>query len=186
MAAGWCTLRRSLSWPVGKPPQPQTASILRLHLLYSGILRDEPDAVRAIESWISTCLAPGIRCMCIVRPSGDILATTGSLRDACWWRYRGGKATITEGLTIIPLLSRLACACTVRACMTDTETTRQHIAHEFERNNAHVRPLDEGGGADTPSPVTSLKSIEKTSFFKQEGWESNISRRSAFASEDAW
>ena len=30
---------------VGKP-QPQTAVILRLHLLYGGILRDEPDAER--------------------------------------------------------------------------------------------------------------------------------------------
>lgn len=37
--------RRLLSGPVGKP-QPLIASILRLHLLYSGILRGEPDAVR--------------------------------------------------------------------------------------------------------------------------------------------
>lgn len=72
-------------------------------------------------SWISTCSALEMGCVCIVRPSGDNLAATGALRDAC---YTSGKAINNRKMHDHPALQTCMCmyTCTVRACMTDTET----------------------------------------------------------------
>ena len=68
--------------------------------------------------------------MCIVTPSGDNLAATGELRDACSWRYRSGKAINNRRIRDHPAsLQTCMCmySCTMRACMTDTETTRHTL-----------------------------------------------------------
>jgi hypothetical protein len=54
-------------------------------------------------------------------------------------------------------------------------------------NDTFVRPLKARIGADTLSPVTSLKDPSQTSLFKEKGWETThgLSRRSAFASEES-